>query len=347
MDSLELSKQAALEKLPKGIPNLDTLHSGILEGNKVMLGKAITLVESKLPAHRELANELITRCLTHTGKSHRIGITGVPGVGKSTFINLYTQILLTEGHKVAILAVDPTSRHTGGSILGDKTRMEDIYAHPNVMIRPSPAGETLGGVTARTRETILLCEAAGYDRILIETVGVGQSETAVHSMTDIFVLLMLPGGGDELQGIKRGIMELADVVVIHKADQNNLKKAEMAKADYSRALHLFPPSPSGWTPRVIMASSTEGSGVDQVAEAIDAYFLHTISNGYLESQRIEQRKEWFHNTLENCISEYIFQNPDLKELYSKEVQLVAGGTVTPYKAAQNILGRLFKQVRYP
>lgn len=343
MDGPDLNKTAASHKFPKGRPDVDTLLQGILQGNKVLLGKAITLVESQLPEHRKQADDLLTRCLPYTGKSQRIGITGVPGVGKSTFINHYAQILLKDKHKVAILAIDPTSQQTGGSILGDKTRMEDIYAHPDVMIRPSPAGKTLGGVTSRTRETILLCEAAGYDRIIIETVGVGQSETAVHEMTDIFVLLMLPGGGDELQGIKRGIMELADMVVIHKADQNNLKKAEIAKADYSRALQLFPPNPAGWIPRVRLVSSIENFGIQQVAEDIDAYFLHILSNGYLERQRMEQRKEWFKNTLETGITEYLFQQTELRNIYNQEMEAVAKGITTPYKAVHRILEK-FKKV---
>lgn len=341
MDSLEQSKQKALSKLGKSFVESDAIFEGIVQRNKVALGKAITLAESTLPEHRKLANELIARCLPLSGQSWRMGITGVPGVGKSTFINQYVQLLLAEGHKVAVLAVDPTSHHTGGSILGDKTRMEDIFAHPDVMIRPSPAGETLGGVTAKTREAIVLCEAAGYDRILIETVGVGQSETVVHSMTDIFVLLMLPGAGDELQGIKRGIMEMADLLVINKSDAGNEDRAKLAKADYQRALHLFPPTESGWTPRVITASSTEGIGIDTIHKAIEAYFLQTTSNGYLKHQRQLQRKEWFRSALEMQMSSLLFSNERLKQLYDSQEAEVMAGKTTPYAAAETILKNLF------
>lgn len=341
MESLEQSKQKALSKLNKSFGTSEAIFEGIIHQNKVALGKAITLAESKLSDHRALANDLIGKCLPLSGNSYRIGITGVPGVGKSTFINQYVQLLLAEGHRVAVLAVDPTSHHTGGSILGDKTRMEDIFAHPDVMIRPSPAGDTLGGVTAKTREAIILCEAAGYDRILIETVGVGQSETVVHSMTDIFVLLMLPGAGDELQGIKRGIMEMADILVINKSDAGNEDRAKMAKADYQRALHLFPPTESGWTPRVMTASSLEGIGIDTVHKAIEAYFLQTTSNGYLLHQRQLQRKEWFRSALEMQMSSLLFSNERLKQLYDTQVAEVMEGKTTPYAAAEAILKNLF------
>jgi LAO/AO transport system kinase len=266
----------------------------------------------------------------------------VPGVGKSTFINVFTKYLLSKGHQVAILAVDPSSKQTGGSILGDKTRMEDIFAHPKVLIRPSPAGETLGGVSSRTRETILLLEAAGYDRILVETVGVGQSETAVHSMTDVFLLLMLPGAGDELQGIKRGIMEMADILVVHKADGSNQQKSELALSNYKRALHLFPPTESDWIPRVIAASSTEETGIDQVEEAIESYFLHIQSNGFLDYQRKQQLSEWFQTSLELQLLAHIRNDAQLKSQFQALQDDVLQQKTTPYKAAEQIIRSILK-----
>ncbi|RUA06890.1 MAG: methylmalonyl Co-A mutase-associated GTPase MeaB, partial [Flavobacteriia bacterium] len=244
---------------------------GILNGNRVILSRAITVIESNLNSDKKLAREIIHAVLPKTGNSIRIGITGVPGVGKSTFIEVFGKHLISKGHKVAILSIDPSSQRSKGSILGDKTRMETLANSEDAYIRPSASGDTLGGVANKTGESMLLCEASGYDVILIETVGVGQSETAVHGLTDFFLLLMLSGAGDELQGIKKGIMEMADMIVINKADGDNIRKSEQAKIQYQNALHIFPQSESGWTPVVSTASSTENKGISFIWEKISAY----------------------------------------------------------------------------
>mgnify|MGYP006194132167 CR=1 FL=1 len=244
---------------------------GVLQSDRVVLSRAITLVESTLDSDQLIAEKVMEGILPYSGNSIRIGISGVPGVGKSTFIESFGKILVEKGHKVAVLAVDPSSQQSHGSILGDKTRMENLASDKRAYIRPSPAGSTLGGVSARTREGMLLCEAAGYDIILIETVGVGQSETAVHGMTDFFLLLMLAGAGDELQGIKKGIMEMADMVVINKADGDNIRKSQIARSQYQNALHIFPQSESGWSPVVSTASAIKNIGIDKVWEEIIAY----------------------------------------------------------------------------
>src|SRR6056297_2832095 len=259
---------------------LEQYVDGILNGDRTMLGQAITLIESSRLEHMELAQQIIERCLPYAGKSLRIGITGVPGVGKSTFIEALGTQITTSGHKLAVLAVDPTSERTGGSILGDKTRMEKLAADPRAFIRPSPSGDSLGGVARKTRETIILCEAAGFDTLFIETVGVGQSETSVHSMVDFFLLLMLAGAGDELQGIKRGIMEMADAIIINKAEGDNRQKSLLAKREYENALHLFPPAESGWTPVVRTCSALEKQGIDKVWETIYEYLNFIKNNDY-------------------------------------------------------------------
>src|ERR1700739_1619229 len=252
----------------KNLLSIDEYVEGVLKKDISVLARAITLVESSKAEHQEISKQIIEKILPHTGKSVRLGITGVPGVGKSTFIEIFGQILVQKNHKVAVLAVDPSSTLSKGSILGDKTRMEVLSGKNDVFIRPSPSGGSLGGVERKTRESILLCEAAGFDYILIETVGVGQSETEVHHLTDFFLLLMLAGAGDELQGIKRGIMEMADGIVITKADGTNVAKAKTARADYANAIHLFPPTESGWIPEVKICSSTERTGITEVYEMI-------------------------------------------------------------------------------
>src|SRR5512133_3488660 len=246
----------------------DEFVSGILSGNRTILSQAITLVESSLPQHYETAQVIVEKCLPYSSKSIRIGITGVPGAGKSTFIETFGLHITREGRKLAVLTIDPSSEQTKGSILGDKTRMEQLSVHPHAFIRPSPTTGALGGVARKTRETIILCEAAGFDTILVETVGVGQSETSVHSMVDFFLLLMLAGAGDELQGIKRGIMEMADMIAITKADGENIERAERAMSEYANALHLFPPPPSGWTPRVTTCSSRSGRGIPNIWDIV-------------------------------------------------------------------------------
>ncbi len=248
---------------------------GVLAGNTTVLSQAITLIESSKPEHRIVAQQVVEACQPFAVQSMRIGITGVPGVGKSTFIEAFGGLITSRGHKLAVLAIDPSSERSKGSILGDKTRMETLSSDPNAFIRPSPSGGSLGGVARKTRETIVLCEAAGYDVIFIETVGVGQSETTVHSMSDFFLLLMLAGAGDELQGIKRGIMEMSDLIAITKADGSNIQKAEMAKALYSNALRLFPPTESGWIPTALTTSAVNKTGLDEILAKIFEYFKLT------------------------------------------------------------------------
>ena len=283
--------------------SLDEYCQGILDGDRTILSRAITMIESSNPDHLALAQDIIERCLPHSGNSLRIGITGVPGVGKSTFIEAFGKMLTGSGHKVAVLAIDPSSERTKGSILGDETRMEQLSVDPDAYIRPSPSGSTLGGVARKTRETIVLCEAAGFDVILVETVGVGQSETVVKSMVDFFLLLMLAGAGDELQGIKRGIMEMADGLVINKADGDNKPKAVAAQAQYRAALKLFPMNESGWTVPVEVCSALDGFAIDKVWDIIQQYVTQTRANGYFERNRTEQNVNIFYNwinfTLQN------------------------------------------------
>ena len=271
------------------------LAQQIIEGNRTALGQGITLLESTLPEHEKQAQDLITACLPYSGKSIRVGVTGVPGVGKSTFIESFGKLLTSQGKKVAVLAIDPTSERTHGSILGDKSRMHELAADENAFIRPSPSSGTLGGVANKTRESIILCEAAGFDIILIETVGVGQSETTVSNLVDFFLLLMLAGAGDELQGIKRGIMELADALVITKAEGDNLQKAKNAAMEYKRALHLFPAMENGWTPQVSTCSALENKGIDKVWDAITTYDSQMSASGWKNENRKKQNIYWLHH----------------------------------------------------
>jgi len=273
---------------------------GILNGERAVLSQAITLVESTLASDQQLAQKIIEACLPHSSNSLRIGITGVPGVGKSTFIEAMGLFLLEQQqNKLAVLAIDPSSARSKGSILGDKTRMEKLATHNHAFVRPSPSAGSLGGVAQKTRESIILCEAAGYNLIFVETVGVGQSETAVHSMVDFFLLLMLSGAGDELQGIKRGIMEMADAIVINKADGTNYQPALLAKAQYAQALHLFPTPVSGWTPQTAVCSSTQSSGLDTVWGLIKDYQQFTLANGYFNKKRKEQNLLALSHSIEN------------------------------------------------
>lgn len=310
---------------------------GILKSDRSILGRAITLIESSLPEHQQKARELITACLPHSGKSIRIGITGVPGVGKSTFIEAFGRFLTSRGHRVAVLAIDPSSQRSKGSILGDKTRMEQLSADPNAFIRPSPSAGTLGGVARMTRESITLCEAAGFDVIIVETVGVGQSETAVHSMVDFFLLLMLAGAGDELQGIKRGIMELSDALVINKADGDNLKKAELARNIYENALHLFPAPPSGWTPVSRTCSSTEGNGIPEIWQLVNEYKALTMGNGYFQMHRKEQLRQRLSDAVSDQLHDTFFAREDLKAVYREMEARVLAGELSPYAAAAEMM----------
>ncbi len=316
---------------------VEELFSGIRNGNRSALGKAITLIESTQPKHMENANRLTEKCLPYSGKSFRIGITGVPGVGKSTFIERLGLFLLEQQHKVAVLAVDPSSTCSKGSILGDKTRMETLSAQGDAFIRPSPSAGSLGGVARKTRETIILCEAAGYDYILIETVGVGQSETTVRSMVDFFLLLMLAGAGDELQGIKRGIIEMADLIAINKADGDNIAKANLAKQEYQNALHLFPQKDSGWQPPVLTCSALTGKGVEDIFHQTEKFLKQTLGSGYFENNRKQQAKYWLEETIWNSLKNDFLAAGGIKSQFEKLEQAVINETLSPFAAAQQLL----------
>ncbi len=313
------------------------LVSGILKHNQTALSQAITIIESRAQKHQNQAKEIIEQCLPHANKSIRIGITGVPGVGKSTFIESFGKLLIANGKKVAVLTVDPSSSISHGSILGDKTRMEELVKEPNAFIRPSASGDTLGGVARKTRETIILCEAAGFDVILIETVGVGQSETAVHSMTDFFLLLKLAGAGDELQGIKRGIMEMADSIVINKADGENLKAAKMAKNEFNRALHLYPPKESEWAPKTLLCSALKNEGISEIWEVVSHYFEMVESNGYFQHKRKEQNKFWLMQTIESRLKSDFYSKPSVKKEIEKQLNAIDENRTTPFAAAEILL----------
>ena len=312
--------------------------TGILAGTRTVLGRAITLVESTLPADQALAQEVLQAVLPHTGRSLRVGITGVPGVGKSTFIEALGRLLVeTRGHKLAVLAVDPSSQRGGGSILGDKTRMPWLASHPAVFIRPSPAGGSLGGVARATREALLLCEAAGHDVIFVETVGVGQSETTVHGLVDFFLLLLLAGAGDELQGLKRGIMEMADALCITKADHGNEQAACHARVDYQNALHLFPPAPSGQAPPVLLTSAVGGTGLAEVWNVIEAYAAATQQSGYFQRRRQQQQLQWLHQSIAQALEARFYADEGVREQLPAVQQAVANGQLTPFAAAEKLL----------
>lgn len=309
----------------------------ILNGNKTALGRGITLIESNQPGHQKMAEFLLEGALPHSQRSIRIGITGVPGVGKSTFIESFGSYLIKEGKKVAVLAVDPSSSVSHGSILGDKTRMENLVTEKNAFIRPSPSGDSLGGVARKTRESIILCEAAGFDVILIETVGVGQSETTVHSMTDFFLLLKLAGAGDELQGIKRGIVEMADAIVINKADGENQKPAREAKLEFNRALHLYPAKESGWKPLVKLCSALENTGITEVWEMILDFEKLVKENDHFHHNRQEQNKFWMYQTINEYLKDRFYQNPKVKDALEKQLRLIEKNKVTAFAAAKKLL----------
>lgn len=326
-----------MKKLRKR-PGFTDYRDGILAGDRIMLSRAITLVESSLPSDQEMAMELLDSLLPETGNSLRIGITGVPGVGKSTFIESFGKHVTGMGKKLAVLAVDPSSQRSGGSILGDKTRMEQLSHDPLAFIRPSAAGSSLGGVTAKTRESMLLCEAAGFEVIFIETVGVGQSETAVRNMVDFFLLLMLAGAGDELQGIKKGIMEMADAIAITKADGENFKAASRAKADYTNALHLFPVAENGWQAPVTTCSAINNEGMDSIWQIIEKYIRHTQERGWFTKQRKSQNLSWMHSAIEHLLKQQFYHDPQVKNRIAEtEEQVMSGG-----KAALSAARMLFE-----
>lgn len=327
-----------IKKNRKKTTSVDEFVRQILAGSIPFLSRAITLIESTNPKHQEKANQILEQCLPHANTSIRIGITGVPGVGKSTFIEAYGKHLTNLGKKVAVLAVDPSSSVNKGSILGDKTRMESLVTDTNAFIRPSPSGTSLGGVAQKTRESIILCETAGYDTIIIETVGVGQSETAVHSMTDFFLLLKLAGAGDELQGIKRGIIEMADAIVINKADGDNEKNAKIAKVEFNRALHLYPPKENGWQPKVKIASAIHHKGIKEIDAMIHEYIKNSKENGHFLSKRNAQNKYWLLETINQQLKSNFYNDSKIKQLLESELRKVFNGETTPFHAARRLLG---------
>ncbi len=324
-------------KFIKGRLKVEELYNGIIDGDRTILSRGITLIESNLASDKKEAQELIGMCLPHSGNSIRIGVTGVPGVGKSTFIETFGLNLINQGKKVAVLAIDPSSTRTKGSILGDKTRMEILSTNPNAYIRPSASMGTLGGVARATREALILCEAAGFDVILIETVGVGQSETAVSKIVDFFLLLMLAGGGDELQGIKRGIMEMADLIVINKADGDNIHNAELAARGYKNALHLFPALQNGWVPDVVTTSAIKNTGIYNVWEKVSDFIGLTKSNGYFEINRRNQALDILNNTIDESLKNSFFNDENISRLLEDYRNKALKNEINPYEIADKLL----------
>ena len=323
--------------------SVDEYVEGILAGNRVMLSQAVTLVESSRFDHQEKAQQIIERCLPYSGNSVRIGITGVPGAGKSTSIEAFGMHLIGTGKKLAVLAIDPSSERSKGSILGDKTRMEDLSVQKNAFIRPSPSAGSLGGVARKTRETIVLCEAAGFDTIFVETVGVGQSETAVHSMVDFFLLIQITGGGDELQGIKRGIMEMADGIVINKADGDNMDKALVTQTQYRNALHLFPLPESGWRPEVLPYSGITGFNVPEVMSMVYRFIDFTRENGHFVSNRTEQARYWMYESINEQLRNRFYHDLDIQKFLTIKEKQVLNNEISSFAAAQSALDTYFKK----
>jgi len=323
---------------------LDDYVEGVLRGDRTVLGRAITLVESTKPEHQQLAQQMLLELLPHSGKAHRIGITGVPGAGKSTFIDAFGSNLTAEGHRVAVLAVDPTSPRSGGSILGDRTRMQRLSNDSAAFIRPSPAGGTLGGVTRSTREAIVVVEAAGYDVVLVETVGVGQSETIVANMVDFFLVLMIAGAGDELQGIKKGVLELADMIAVNKADSGNEERARAAAADYQRALRLMQPASPNWTPPVLTCSALNNTGLDTIWQQIQLHRRKLSDSGEFDLKRNRQQLDWMWAMVDDRLLSMLRAHPAVRELIPTLEAEVAGGRLTPTLAADRILEAFSKPV---
>ncbi|HHV85273.1 MAG TPA: methylmalonyl Co-A mutase-associated GTPase MeaB [Petrimonas sp.] len=322
--------------------SVNEFTEGILAGNITVLSQAVTLVESSKPEHQVMAQAIIEKCLPYSGNSIRVGITGVPGAGKSTSIDAFGMYLVEQGHKLAVLAIDPSSERTKGSILGDKTRMEKLSVQENAFIRPSPSEGSLGGVARKTRETIILCEAAGFDYIFVETVGVGQSETAVHSMVDFFLLIQLSGTGDELQGIKRGIMEMADGIVINKADGDNIEKAKMAQRQLRNALHLYPVPESGWTPEVLTYSGYYGLGIDEVWDMIHRYIEFVKKNGYFDVRRNKQSKYWMYETINERLLNNFYQNAEIEKRMPLLEAEVLSARKSSFVAAKEALDKYYQ-----
>lgn len=310
---------------------------GILDGDISILSQAVTLVESSLSKDQDIAQEVIEKCLPYAGNSIRLGITGVPGAGKSTFIEALGMHLINQGKKLAVLAIDPSSERTKGSILGDKTRMEELSVAENAFIRPSPSAGSLGGVARKTRESIVLCEAAGFDNIFVETVGVGQSEIAVHSMVDFFLLIQLAGTGDELQGIKRGIMEMADGIAINKCDGNNVEKSQLARRQFKNALHLFPLPDSGWKPDVVTCSAIEKNGIDDVWQMVEQYIEFVKENGFFEKHRTQQSKYWMYESINEKLKSNFYNNEVIQQMIQDMEQKVQANEISSFVAANQLL----------
>lgn len=332
------ASKSRIRKIRKQKIDADEIVKGLISGNNTQLSKAITLIESNAQKHNEVVKHIIASCLPYANASIRIGITGVPGVGKSTFIESFGNYLIEKGKKVAVLAVDPSSSVSGGSILGDKTRMEELVKSEQAFIRPTASGDSLGGVARKTRESIILCEAAGFNVILIETVGVGQSETAVHGMTDFFLLLKLAGAGDELQGIKRGIIEMADAILINKADGNNQKAAQQAKTEFQRALHLYPQKQSEWKPKVKLCSALNNIGIEETWNMLQSYFELTKENGFFNENRKLQNKYWLLQSINEQLKNQFYQDNVIKEELKIQLQKIHQQETTPFEAADYLLG---------
>jgi LAO/AO transport system kinase len=333
------TNMATIRNKRKNTPSPEALLQGILQNDIVALSRGITLVESTNTEHFSFANTLIQDSLQHAKKSIRIGITGVPGAGKSTFIESFGTFITSLGLKVAVLAIDPSSNISKGSILGDKTRMEELVKNPNAYIRPSAAGENLGGVAQKTRESIILCEAFGFDVIIVETVGVGQNETAVHKMVDFFLLLQIAGAGDGLQGIKRGIMEMADLIIINKADGNNINATDLAKVELQRALHFFPPKNSGWVAEVQTCSALYQKNIDTIWQTINNYLETTQQNQYFTQNRTKQNEYWFEETVKNTLLHHFYQDPSKQEQFKQLKEQIAQNKISPFAAAKELMGR--------
>lgn len=324
-------------------PQIPELIQDFLQGNRAALGRAITLVESNHPKHQMAAEAILSAAMSAKKNSIRIGITGVPGVGKSTFIEALGKLLISQGHRVAVLAVDPSSQRSQGSILGDKTRMQELSRDEDAFIRPSPSGETLGGVARKTRESMILCEAAGYDVILVETMGVGQSEILVHSMVDFFLLLKLAGAGDELQGIKRGIMEMADSIVINKADGVNKQPAERTQKEFQGALHYLQQRSDGWSPQVLLSSGLYKEGIEEVWSLIEGYIKESKGSGKFDQQRSEQEAEWFYQSLKEQLQQAFQDSPKMKAALSEKLEAIQKRQATPYRAALGLVEDFLKE----
>jgi len=334
--NIDSESASRLKSHRKHIPSVSALIDGVVEGDKMLLARALTLIESNKSEDRTGAKQIVEHCLAKNTNSIRVGITGVPGVGKSTFIEALGSAITATGKRVAVLAVDPSSSISKGSILGDKTRMQNLARDQNAFIRPSPSGDSLGGVARKTRESILLCEAAGFDVILIETVGVGQSETVVHSMVDFFLLLKLAGAGDDLQGIKRGIVEMADAIVINKADGDNIKQADLARVEFERALHMYPPKNSGWIAKALSCSAIKNEGIIEIWQMITDFISQSKANGHLEKNRMEQNKNWFLQTVDNLLKTEFYRSPKTKAKLEKLLNKVESSKISPFMAAEEL-----------